>query len=81
MEAHNYFKFSPYAAIKDEGAHDFTFTLSQIQADMRDIAFYVHRKTGAIKLRDQGVADVIVGGNGLTVCSLLLGLRSALRLL
>ncbi|KAL6299451.1 hypothetical protein BKA93DRAFT_588333 [Sparassis latifolia] len=66
MEAHNFLKFSPYDAIQDESHHEFTLTFGQIQADMRDVAFYFKKKTG-IKLSDSGLADVLLGGEGLTV--------------
>ena len=33
---------------------------------MRDVAFYFHKKTGIPKLRDSGIADVILGGHGLS---------------
>jgi hypothetical protein len=65
IEAHNFFKFSPYDAIKDVSHHTFTFTLDQMQADMRDVAFFYRKKTGIPKMTDSGIADVIVGGNGL----------------
>lgn len=42
-------------------------TLGQIQADMRDVAFYFRKKSGIAKLMDSGLADVVLGGNGLTV--------------
>ncbi|KAG1723281.1 hypothetical protein EDB19DRAFT_1645363 [Suillus lakei] len=67
MEAYNFLKFSPHDAIQDERHHEFTFTLSQIQADMRDVALYFRKKTGFPKLRDSGIADVILGGQGMTV--------------
>jgi hypothetical protein len=67
MEAHNFFKFSPYKSVEDVRHHEFTFTLSQIQADMRDVALYFRKKTGFPKLRDSGIADVILGGQGLSV--------------
>lgn len=67
MEAHNFLKFSPYNAISDEGHHEFTLTFSQIQADMRDVAFYFRKKSGFPKLSDSGLADVLLGGEGLTV--------------
>jgi hypothetical protein len=66
MEAHNYFKFSPYNAIRDVSRHQFTLTFGQIQADMRDIAFWFRKKTGIPKLSDSGLADVILGGEGVT---------------
>jgi hypothetical protein len=34
---------------------------------MRDVAFYYHKKTGIPKIRDSGLADVFLGGEGLTV--------------
>ncbi|KAH7884057.1 hypothetical protein F5I97DRAFT_2046740 [Phlebopus sp. FC_14] len=66
MNAHNYFKFSPYGAIPDERHHEFTFTFAQMQADMRDVAFYFRRKSGFPKVADSGLADVLLGGSGLT---------------
>ncbi|KZT65934.1 hypothetical protein DAEQUDRAFT_675958 [Daedalea quercina L-15889] len=67
FEAHNYMKFSPYDAINDEQHHDFTLTLGHIQADLRDVAFYYHRKSGFPKMSDEGLADVLLGGTGLTI--------------
>lgn len=46
--------------------HEFIITLSQMQADMRDVAFYFEKKSG-IKLKDSGLADVVIGGEGVTV--------------
>ncbi|EGN94223.1 hypothetical protein SERLA73DRAFT_115180 [Serpula lacrymans var. lacrymans S7.3] len=66
MEAHNFLKFSPYNAITDEHHHEFTLTFGQMQADMRDVAFYFRKKTGIPKLSDSGLADVVLGGEGLT---------------
>lgn len=67
MEAHNFVKFSPYNAIRDERHHEFTLTFGQIQADMKDVAFYFRKKTGIPKMTDSGLADVLLGGHGLTV--------------
>lgn len=36
------------------------------QADMRDVAFYFRKKSGFPKLMDSGLADVVLGGQGLT---------------
>lgn len=44
-----------------------TLTLTQIQADMRDVAFYFHKKTGLPRLKDSGLADVFLGGKGISV--------------
>jgi hypothetical protein len=70
IEAHNHFKFSPYSTVRkgqDESKHEFVITLSQMQADMRDVAFYFKRKSGLPKIKDSGLADVVVGGEGVTV--------------
>ena len=52
---------------RDEGRHEFTLTFGQIQADMRDVSFYFRKKSGFPKLSDSGIADVLLGGHGLTV--------------
>ncbi|EIN12698.1 hypothetical protein PUNSTDRAFT_97516 [Punctularia strigosozonata HHB-11173 SS5] len=67
VEAHNFMKFSAYDAIKDEHHNEFTFTFAQMQCDMRDVAFWFRKKTGFPKLEDSGLADVLLGGEGLTV--------------
>ncbi|CAE6470084.1 unnamed protein product [Rhizoctonia solani] len=66
IEAHNYVKFSPYKAIDDEQVHDLTLSFGHIQADMRDVAFYFNKKTGMPKLKDSGLADVLLGGEGMS---------------
>jgi len=37
-----------------------------MQADMRDVAFYFKKKTMP-RMTDSGLADVVVGGEGLSV--------------
>jgi len=66
IEANNYMKFSPYSTISDEGHHDLTLTFSHIQADLRDVAFYFRHKATP-RISDSGLADIILGGKGLTV--------------
>jgi len=72
IEAHNFMKFSPYNTINDVSHHEFTLMFGHIQADMRDVAFYFRKKSGIPKLTDSGLADVLLGGHGLTVRILLL---------
>ena len=67
LESHNFVKFSPYNTIKDDQHHEIVLHFGQIQADMRDVAFYFHKKTGIPKIKDSGIADVILGGEGLSV--------------
>jgi Family of unknown function (DUF5923) len=66
IEAHNFIKFSPYSDITDKHHHEFTLTFGQMQADMWDVVFHFRRKTG-IRLSDSGLADIVLGGEGLTV--------------
>ncbi|KAK7458027.1 hypothetical protein VKT23_009935 [Stygiomarasmius scandens] len=68
LETHNHMRFSPYKNLKTDSVnkHEFILTLGQIQADMRDVAFYFRRKSGIPKLKDSGIADVVVGGEGMT---------------
>lgn len=42
------------------------FVCNCIQADMRNIAFYFRETTGFPKITDSGLADVVLGGQGLT---------------
>lgn len=34
---------------------------------MRDVAFYYRRKRGLGRIKDKGLADVFVGGRGITI--------------
>ncbi|KAJ4479342.1 hypothetical protein J3R30DRAFT_3289645 [Lentinula aciculospora] len=46
--------------------HSLHLHLSHIQTDMKDVAFYFRKKTGLPKLKDSGLADVLLGGDGLS---------------
>jgi hypothetical protein len=41
-------------------------SVSGIQMDLRDVSYYIKRKQGSPKLTDKGVADIFLGGNGLS---------------
>jgi len=66
LDAHNHVKFSPYNAISDESHHEVVLGFGHIQCDMKDVAFYFNRKTGPVKWRDSGLADFVLGGEGLS---------------
>lgn len=40
LEVHNNVRFPPYSVIKGESHHRFMLKFGQMQADMREIAFY-----------------------------------------
>lgn len=67
VASNNHFKFSPYDSIPDAQHHIVTIGLSQIQADLRDVIFQFRRKSGWPKIKDAGVADVLIGGRGISV--------------
>lgn len=70
VDIHNHFGFSPYDKInnmQDDNYHRVRFTMSQIQADLRDVQFAFRRKTGWPKIKDSGLADVVIGGKGIGI--------------
>lgn len=69
IDAHNHFSFSPYENINrklNTHHHTIHIGLSQIQADLRDVAFSFRRKKGWPKISDHGLADVVIGGKGIS---------------
>jgi hypothetical protein len=46
--------------------HTLHLHMTHIQTDMRDVAFYFRKKNGLPKLKDSGIADVLLGGEGLS---------------
>ncbi|KAI9637351.1 uncharacterized protein MKK02DRAFT_36365 [Dioszegia hungarica] len=70
LEANNRVTFSPYENINktlDTHHHKMRLGMSQIQADIRDVAFSFKRKSGWPKLSDHGLADVIISGKGISI--------------
>jgi hypothetical protein len=41
-------------------------SVSGIQMDLRDVSYYVKRKQGFPSITDLGVADIFLGGSGLS---------------
>ncbi|KAJ9126120.1 hypothetical protein QFC24_002393 [Naganishia onofrii] len=70
VDVHNHFGFSPYDRInkmQDSNYHRIRLTMSQIQADLRDVQFAFRRKSGWPKIKDSGLADVVIGGKGIGI--------------
>jgi hypothetical protein len=65
IENKNYFRLSPYDNQGDFNQHSFMLGFSQVQADLRDVAFYFKKKTGFPRLQDSGLADVVISGKGI----------------
>ncbi|BGP33691.1 hypothetical protein JCM10296v2_005495 [Rhodotorula toruloides] len=66
IEARNYWKLSPYDNLGDVSKHAFWISFSQVQCDLKDVAFYIKKKTGFPRLTDSGYADVFIGGKGIS---------------
>jgi len=74
IEIRNWVKFGSGTVTGKKDASNTTSTnkhtlqlhMSHIQTDMRDVAFYFRKKTGLPKLKDSGLADVLIGGEGLS---------------
>ncbi|KAI9357301.1 hypothetical protein DFJ73DRAFT_958038 [Zopfochytrium polystomum] len=47
--------------------HTFTFNFYQIQLDVRDIPYYIAKKSGFPKFADSGYASLLIGGRGITL--------------
>ncbi|KAF9021426.1 hypothetical protein BDZ89DRAFT_1137988 [Hymenopellis radicata] len=80
LSGRNLFPMSPYASVQDgleENRHEIQLTFGQMQADMRDVAFYFRKKSGIPKLKDSGLADVVIGGEGLTATAHLVSSKSS----
>ena len=74
IENHNFVKYSAYKRITNNQHHKFSIKLSQIQLDIKDIAYYIKRKQGFPSITDTGVVDILLSGNGLSAT---IGLETA----
>lgn len=67
IDAHHYHKMSAFKTIGDKHKGSIKVLLSQIQTDLRDVSWAINKKKGFPSLKDSGLADVFLGGSGLTV--------------
>ncbi|TVY47846.1 Uncharacterized protein LOCC1_G002934 [Lachnellula occidentalis] len=59
----NYFRYGR-KQIANKNHNAVTLSVSGIQMDLRDVAYYIKRKQGTPKLTDQGLVDIFLGGTG-----------------
>jgi hypothetical protein len=52
--------------IHNRNQHRFSVHASQIQCDLKDVAYYIKKKQGFPSIKDTGVMDVFLGGEGLS---------------
>jgi hypothetical protein len=61
--ADNYFRWGR-KKVANMNRNSIMLSVSGIQMDLRDVAYYVKRKQGTLKITDQGLADIFLGGSG-----------------
>lgn len=59
----NYFKWGR-KAVSNKNSNSIMLSVSGIQMDLRDVAYYVKKKQGFPSVTDLGVADIFLGGSG-----------------
>lgn len=63
----NDINLSPLSDTKDEYNHVVRITMSKIHTDMQNVAFYFRKRAGFPRVSASGLADVQIGGRGITV--------------
>jgi Family of unknown function (DUF5923)/Protein of unknown function (DUF4449) len=53
-------------SIHNRSKHRFFVHASQIQCDLKDVAYWINKKQGFPSITDTGVMDVLLGGEGLS---------------
>src|SRR5208282_4867036 len=65
IQADTFFRFGR-KKIYNRKTHRFSVHVSQIQCDLKDVAYYIKKKQGFLRIKDTGVMDVFLGGQGLS---------------
>ncbi|PWW79590.1 hypothetical protein C7212DRAFT_170056 [Tuber magnatum] len=61
----NYFRFGR-KTVPSKHSHAAMVSASQIQCDIRDVSYYIRKKRGFPSITDTGLADIFLGGDGLS---------------
>lgn len=64
FDTDNHWKWGRKAGNKSSNKNKVTLAVSGIQMDLRDVSFYVNRKQGFPSIKDQGLCDIFMGGEG-----------------
>ncbi|KAI9831358.1 MAG: hypothetical protein M1819_005132 [Sarea resinae] len=59
----NYFRWGR-KHISNKNNNKVMLSVSGIQMDLKDVSYYVNKKTGFPSIKDKGVADIFMGGQG-----------------
>ena len=65
IHADSFFRFGR-KKIHNRNFYRFSVHVSQIQCDLKDIAYYIKKKRGFPRITDTGVMDLFLGGQGLS---------------
>ncbi|KAH0562988.1 hypothetical protein GP486_002452 [Trichoglossum hirsutum] len=65
IESENYFRWGR-KQMDSKQTHSVMVSASGIQCDLRDVSYYIRKKEGFPSVTDQGVADILLGGRGLS---------------
>merc|ERR1712072_385623 len=61
----NYFRWGR-KKVANKSAHSIMLSVAGVQMDLRDVSFHIKKKQGFPSLTDTGVADIFLGGTGLS---------------
>src|SRR5438046_1344268 len=65
IQVENFFRFGR-KKIYNRSTHRVSVHVSQIQCDLKDVAYYIKKKQGFPSIKDIGVMDLFLGGQGLS---------------
>lgn len=61
----NYFRWGR-KKVANKSSHSIQVSISGVQMDLRDVSFHIKKKQGFPSLTDTGIADIFLGGTGLS---------------
>jgi Family of unknown function (DUF5923)/Protein of unknown function (DUF4449) len=65
IQVNTFFRFGR-KKMHNRSQHHFAIHVSQIQCDLKDVAYYIKKKQGFPRLEDTGLMDIFLGGQGLS---------------
>src|SRR5579862_4645742 len=65
LQADNWFRLGR-KKIANRSIHKFSLHVQQIQCDLKDVSYWIRKKQGFPSIKDTGVMDIFLGGQGLS---------------
>lgn len=63
IQSDNHFKWGR-KKIASRNKNKIRVAMSGVQMDLKDVSYYIHKKTGFPSIKDKGVMDIYMGGSG-----------------